>query len=95
MGIVITFEEAYAIVWKRDAMAEGHRKRLPISPNVNGAIRRNDVDNMIVKSVQKGNTSIASVMADTGLGKHIVEKRLRSLGQSGKIVKVGHQWRVK
>ena len=92
----MTLEERYAEQWRKDALAEGHIKRLPPSPNVNmAALKRPKAYDAILKSVQNGNSCIAFIAKDTGYSRQFVQDRLRRMKEGGKIEKVGNQWRVK
>lgn len=90
----MTLEERYAAQWKKDARAEGHRKRLPVNQHFGGSLRRPEAYEAIMASVQKGNSGIATIAQDTGYDRQFVQDRLRYLNTHGKIEKVGNQWRV-
>jgi hypothetical protein len=95
VGNRMTLEEQYAAQWKKDARSEGHRKGLPVNTHLGGSLRRPEAYAAILKSVQNGNTCIASIAENTGYGRQFVQDRLRYLNTHGKIVKVGNQWRIK
>lgn len=91
----MTLEERYAEQWRKDARAEGHRKGVPASPTETGSMRHPEAYAAILKSVQNGNSCIATIAGNTGYSRQFVQDRLRYLNTHGNIVKVGNQWRVK
>lgn len=90
----MTLEERYGAQWRKDARAEGHRKGLPVTTYMGGSLRRPEAYAAILKSVQRGNSCIATIALDTGYDRQFVQDRLRYLNTHGKIYKVGNQWRI-